>query len=139
MKTGRFKDLLFQILNENDTSIDDIETDDENNFFLIRCIDHTNFVLQIHKAVPHFMIKEPPSQQTSFETYIQNSTKKDYLCGLDMLAQDNPFVFLILVILLKLSELQILSEKDAQDLMAQVQPHAQELKAQWEEHIRPLQ
>lgn len=29
MKRDSFKDLLFQILNENDTFIDDIETDDE--------------------------------------------------------------------------------------------------------------
>lgn len=52
-----------------------------------------------------------------------------------MLAQENPFVFLIFIVILKLSELDIISEQNAENLMAQIQPHAQELKEQWDRNI----
>ena len=52
-----------------------------------------------------------------------------------MLAQENPFVFLIFIVILKLSELNIISEQNAQNLISKVQPHAQELKEQWDRNI----
>lgn len=133
MKKEIFKDLLFQILNENDTFLKDIELDDTNDTLIIQCIDGSKFSLQIHEPFSPFVIQDSTIDHAYFENYIHQ--KSAYLDEVNMLAQENPFVFLIFIVILKLSELNIISEQNAQNLMAKVQPHAQELKEQWDRII----
>lgn len=131
----RFKDLLFQILNENDTFISDIELNDSENYFLINCIDNSKFSLSVQDAVTRFVI-DPDiaehSAQQQFESYIETHSKDDFLSEIEWLAQNNPYVFQILVVVLKLSELHIISEEMAQEIMTQIRPYAQDLKEEWE-------
>lgn len=133
MKKEIFKDLLFQILNENDTFLKDIELDDTNDTLIIQCIDGSKFSLQIHEPFSQFVIQDSTIDHAYFENYINQ--KSAYLDDVNILAQENPFVFLIFIVILKLSELNIISEQNAQNLMAQVQPHAQKLKEQWDRNI----
>lgn len=133
MKKKIFKDLLFQILNENNAFLKNIELDDTNDTFIIQCIDGSSFSLHIHEPFSQSVIQDSTISHTSFEDYINQ--KSAYLNEVNMLAQENPFVFLIFIVILKLSELDIISEQNAENLMAQIQPHAQELKEQWDRNI----
>lgn len=133
MKKEIFKDLLFQILNENDAFLKDIELDDTNDTFIIQCIDGSKFSLQIHEPFSQFITQDSAINHAYFENYMIE--KSAYLNEINMLAQENPFVFLIFIAILKLSELNIISEQNAQNLMAKVQPHAQELKEQWDRNV----
>lgn len=131
----RFKDLLFQILNENDTFISDIELNDSENYFLINCIDNSKFSLFIQESITHFVIDPDINKQSArkqFESYIETHTKDDFLSEIEWLAHNNPYVFQILVVVLKLSELHIISQETAQDIMTQIRPYAQDLKEDWE-------
>lgn len=49
MDLNYFKDLLFDVINESDLPIQDIETDDANNLFVITVIDGTKYSLHIEK------------------------------------------------------------------------------------------
>ena len=133
MKKEIFKDLLFQILNENDVFFKDIKLDDANNTLIIQCIDGSIFSLQIHEPFSQFITQDSTIDHAYFENY--TIKKSAYLNEINMLAQENPFVFLIFIVILKLSELNIISEQNAQNLISKVQPHAQELKEQWDRNI----
>lgn len=91
-----------------------VELDHTNDTFLICCTDDSRFSLQIHGAVSRFMINDYSSEYTYME---------------------NPFVFLIFIVILKLSELDVLSDLKAEELMGNVQPHAETLKEQWDKNI----
>ncbi|EOT23355.1 hypothetical protein C805_03014 [Eubacterium sp. 14-2] len=133
MKKELFKDLLFQILNENDTFLKNIELDDTNDTLIIQCIDGSKFSLHIHEPFSQFLIQDFTINHAYLENY--NNQKSAYLDEVNMLAQENPFVFLIFIVILKLSELDIISEQNAHNLMTKLQPHAQELKEQWNRTI----
>lgn len=49
MDLNYFKDLLFDLINESDLPIQDIEADDTNNLFVITVIDGTKYSLHIEK------------------------------------------------------------------------------------------
>lgn len=49
MTKNYFKDLIFQILNENDTHIANIEVHDKDDLFQITCIDNTKFFMSIQE------------------------------------------------------------------------------------------
>ena len=51
MTNEHFKDLLFQLFNENDTFIQDIDLNDSDNYFLITCIDGSRFTLSIQEPL----------------------------------------------------------------------------------------
>lgn len=51
MTNEHFKDLLFQLFNENDTFIQDIDLNDSDNYFLITCIDGSRFILSIQEPL----------------------------------------------------------------------------------------
>lgn len=51
MTNEHFKDLLFQLFNENDTFIQDIDLNDSNNYFLITCIDGSRFSLSVQEPL----------------------------------------------------------------------------------------
>lgn len=135
MTNEHFKDLLFQLFNENDTFIQDIDLNDSNNYILITCIDGSRFSLSVQEPLT-FLTSEPDLitelTQDRFESYIATHTKSDYLSELEWLAKNNPYVFQILLVVLKLSELSIISESMAQDIMTRLQPYAQELKKEWD-------
>lgn len=134
MTNQRFKDLLFQILNENDTFIDDIELNDSSNYFVISCIDGSKFSLSIQEAVTHFVVSQDAREEQTHENFdscIESHTKEDFLSELNWLARENPYVFQILRVTLKLSELHIISLEMAEDIMAQIRPYAQKLKHEW--------
>lgn len=135
MTNEHFKDLLFQLFNENDTFIQDIDLDDSNNYFLITCIDGSRFSLSVQEPLT-FLTSEPDLitelTQDRFDSYITTHTKSDYLSELEWLVKNNPYVFQILLVVLKLSELNIISESMAQDIMSRLQPYAQELKKEWD-------
>ena len=135
MKKDIFKDLLFQKLNENDSFMKHVELDNTNDTFLICCTDDSRFSLQIREPVSRFMINNYSSEYTYMEHPAYTEEKSAYLHELDMLAQENPFVFLIFIVILKLSELDILSDLEAEELMGNVQPHAEILKEQWDRTI----
>lgn len=135
MTSQRFKDLLFQILNENDTFIADIELNDSGNYFLISCIDGSKFSLSIQEAFTRFITPtdlDKSDPQEAFESYIETHTRDDFLTELKWLARNNPYVFQILLVVLKLSELGIISDEQTQDIMVQIHPYAQDLKEEWE-------
>lgn len=135
MTNEHFKDLLFQLFNENDTFIQDIDLNDSDNYFLITCIDGSRFSLSVQETLT-FLTSEPnlitELTQTRFESYITTHTKSDYLSELEWLAKNNPYVFQILLVILKLSELNIISDPTAQDIMTKLQPYAQKLKNEWD-------
>lgn len=136
MTNKRFKDLLFQILNENDTFIDDIELNDSGNYFLISCIDGSKFSLSIQEAVTRFITPaniDKTDAKNSFESYIENYTREDFLTELEWLAKNNPYIFQILFVVLKLSELNIISDELAQEIMTKIRPYAQALKEEWDD------
>lgn len=114
----------------------DIELDDTDDTFLIYCTDNSRFSLQVHEPFSRFVINDYSTVYTSIETHTNTKEKSAYLQEIDILAQENPFVFLILIVILKLSELNIISNLDAQELMGKVQPHAEALKEQWNKNIR---
>lgn len=136
MTNQRFKDHLFQILNENDTFITDIELNDSSSYFLITCMDGSKFSLSIQESITHFIISSDittePSYE-SFESYIETHTRDDFLYELKWLAKNNPYVFQILLVTLKLSELGIISDELAQDIMTKIRPFAQDLKKEWDD------
>lgn len=133
MRKNLFKDLIFQILNENDFYFEDIEIDDKNDCFIIRCTDGSRFLLKIGEAMPDFINDEFPRLRKLTEE-LQTHGNTGLLDETRELARNNPYVFLILIAILKLSELQIISNEEAQHLIAQVQPHTQKLKEQWEQN-----
>lgn len=135
MTSQRFKDLLFQILNKNDTFIAYIELNDSGNYFLISCIDGSKFSLSIQEAFTRFITPtdlDKSDPQEAFESYIETHTRDDFLTELKWLARNNPYVFQILLVVLKLSELGIISDEQTQDIMVQIRPYAQDLKEEWE-------
>lgn len=135
MTNEHFKDLLFQLFNENDTFIQDIDLNDSNNYFLITCIDGSRFSLSVQEPLT-FLTSESnlitELTKYRFESYIATHTKLDYLLELEWLNKNNPYVFQILLVILKLSELNIISESMAQDIMTKLQPYTQELKKEWD-------
>lgn len=135
MTNQRFKDLLFQILNENDTFISDIELNDSENYFLINCIDGSKFSLFIQESITRFVLDSVPNKSSAHQQsdpYIKTYSKNDFFSEIEWLAHNNPYVFQILVVVLKLSELHIISEEMAQKIMTQILPYAQDLKEEWE-------
>lgn len=136
MKKETFNDLLFQILNENNSFLKHVELDHTNDTFLICCTDDSCFSLQIREPVSCFMVNDYNSKYIYTETSTYTQEKTAYLHELDILAQENPFVFLIFIVILKLSELNILSSPEAEELMGKIQSHAEALKEQWDKNIR---
>lgn len=136
MKKDTFKDLLFQKLTEHDSFMKHVELDTTNDTFFIYCTDNNRFSLQIHESVSCFIINDYHNEYTYMENPIYTGEKSAYLHKLNTLAQENPFVFLIFIVLLKLSELDIVSDLEAQKLMENVQAHAEILKEQWDKNIR---
>lgn len=131
MTKEHLKDLLFQLFNENDTFIRDIDLNDSNSYFLITCIDGSRFALSIHKPFTFLTTESDLTTEQNnnhFESFIATHTKSDYLSELVWLAKNKPYVFQILLVVLKLSELNIISESMAQDIMTRLQSYAQKLK-----------
>lgn len=133
--TGKhFKNLLFQILNQNNTFISNLELNDTDNYFLISCVDGSKFSLSIQETVTRFVIDpniNKKSIQKQLNSYIENHTKTDFLSEIEWLAHNNPYIFQILLVVLKLLELHIISYQLAEDIMIQIRPYAQELKEEW--------
>lgn len=48
MTRNDFKDMLFDLINDNDEFIKDIETDDTNNIFTITNKDGSSFIIEVH-------------------------------------------------------------------------------------------
>lgn len=134
MEKNPFKDLLFQILNENDFFFEDIEADDKNDSFTIRCTDGSSFLLKVQDVIPQYFTNAEFVKLYPLAKELAADSNASLLDETQHLAQNNPYVFLILIAILKLSELQIISNEEAQHLISQVQPHTQELKEQWKQN-----
>lgn len=134
MEKNPFKDLLFQILNENDFFFEDIEADDKNDNFTIRCTDGSSFLLKVQDVIPQYFTNAEFIKLYPLAKELAADSNASLLDETQHLAQNNPYVFLILIAILKLSELQIISNEEAQHLISQVQPHTQELKEQWKQN-----
>lgn len=135
MTNEPLKDLLFQLLNENDAFIQDIDLNDSNSYFLITCIDGSRFALSIQKPLTILTTEldlDIKPIKDSFKPYIATHTKSDYLTELHELFHNNPYVFKILLVILKLFELNIISDSMVQDIMTKLQPYAEELKKEWD-------
>lgn len=79
MKKELFKDLLFQILNENDTFLKNIELDDTNDTLIIQCIDGSKFSLHIHEPFSQFLVQDFTINHAYLENYSkQKSAYLDY-------------------------------------------------------------
>lgn len=48
MTRNDFKDMIFAILNCNDSAIKDIDIDDKKDCFIITCKDNSKFLIFIH-------------------------------------------------------------------------------------------
>lgn len=135
MTNELLKDLLFQLLNENDAFIQDIDLNDSNSYFLITCIDGSRFALSIQKPLTilttEFDLDIEPFKD-SFEPYIAAHTKSDFLSELHELFHNNPYVFQILLVILKLFDLNIISASMAKDIITKLQPYAEDLKKEWD-------
>lgn len=134
MEKNPFKDLLFQILNENDFFFEDIEADDKNDSFTIRCTDGSSFLLKVQDVIPQYFTNAEFVKLYPLAKELAADSNASLLDETQHLAQNNPYVFLILIAILKLSELQIISNEEAQHLISLVQPHTQELKEQWKQN-----
>ena len=135
MTTKYFCDLLFHTLNENDAHFRDIEWIDSENCFIITCSDNTKFSLSIYNINIYCMNlshNTSSQRQTEIQKYVASHTREDYIHDLVSLRKDNPYLFTILLAVLKLRELDIISHDMAESVMTQLQAYEQKLKDDWD-------
>ncbi len=127
-----FCDLLFQIFNENDKYFLDIEWLDSGNCFIITCTDNSKFSISINGVITYHInsfVNDITPINKELPKYLR--TNENYFHDLINLRQDNPYLFMILLSILKLRDFDILSHDMAESIISQLRPYAQKLKDDW--------
>lgn len=61
------------------------------------------------------------------QEYMSSHTKQDFIKEIKRLASTNPLLYMIIISVLKLMELQIISNEEADDLLQKVAPYEEHL------------
>ncbi|MBS5062673.1 MAG: hypothetical protein KHZ58_02755 [Hungatella hathewayi] len=79
--------------------------------------------------------KKPLRAQEEIEKeaqeYITSHTKQDFINEIKNLSKTNPLLYMIIISVLKLKELQILSQEDVDYILQQTSPYEEYLKKEY--------
>lgn len=114
MDINEFKDKVFELLNESDLDITDLELEDRYNRLIVSLGDHTNFVVRMYPIDS----KIPKWGDTTIENevsddiqeYVDTHTREEFLVDIDALVATNPVYYRIYFVLMKLVELGLIDE-----------------------------
>lgn len=134
MDANCFCNMLHTLLNQNKNIISTVNFIDAETCFIIKCTDNSKFSLTIQDITTYYVNSLNGTinyRKQSIEDYTATHTEKDFLSDLSCLKKENPYVFQILIALMKLLELRIISHDTAKSIMLQVHSYEQKLKDDW--------
>lgn len=131
MDTNCFCNVLHTLLNQNNNIINTVHFIDSETCFIVKCADNSKFSLSIQDISTYYVNTPYDStdhRRQRIEEYTATHTEDDFLSDLSYLKKENPYVFQILIALLKLMELDILTRDMAETIMLQLHSYEQKLK-----------
>lgn len=128
MDANCFCNVLHTLLNQNKNIINTINFIDSETCFVIKCTDNSKFSLSVQDISTYYvnaLNDTTDHHKQRIEEYTSTHTEEDFLSDLSSLKQENPYVFQILIAILKLLELKIISHDMAENIMFQLRFYEQ--------------
>lgn len=138
MKLSILKDQLFELINDSDIAISDIETNDKQNTMKITTYDGNAFLISLQemREQQNIPLEHNCSVDEIITEYMATHTKEDYLKDLETLYESNPFLFQIMCCCAKLQEMELMSDAEYHRIMYELSFHQQQLR---QDYIKELE